>query len=92
MTVDSFPWGDYGRGIVLAVAFAVFLGVVYLLFGTFNPAEARKIYARHIALQKQYDELYKRREEKAARLSEAQKRFEDVTELMKELQRLDKVR
>ena len=91
MTADSFTWGEYGRGIVLTGAFAVFLGVVYLLFGTFNPAEARRIYVRHLALQKQYDELYKRREELATRLPGTLTGREDLAGVTMELKKLDKV-
>lgn len=62
------------HGLVFAgVALIVLVAsIIYVLFGTFSPVEAKKIYKEHVELQAEYSRLFRQRETLAYHIGWAQ--------------------
>jgi hypothetical protein len=57
--VMTTPHGLVFAGVALVVVVA---SIIYVLFGTFSPVEAKKIYKQHVELQAEYSRLFRQRE------------------------------
>jgi hypothetical protein len=73
-SADQLAFFGSKHGIAIAIVAGVFLfaSVLYLIFGTFSPLEAKEIYARHTSLQKEYSNLFRKRDALAYHLAGAQ--------------------
>ena len=73
-SADQLAFLGTKHRVAIAVVAAIFLfaSVLYFIFGTFSPLEAKEIYSRDIALQKEYSNLFRKRDALAYHLAGAQ--------------------